>query len=71
MKCGDSAGETHPDENADEGFEDQGNDDRDDGGYENDARPIEDGDDDAGGNGGQGVAVDLLLNRTLRFLVSR
>ena len=70
-KRGDRAGDSPPHEDAHEGFEDEGNDDRDDGGYENDAGPIEDGDDDAGGYGGEGVAVDLLLNGTLRFLVSR
>ncbi len=56
------AGDSPPHEDAHEWFEDEGDDDRDDGGYENDARPIEDGNDDAGGYGREGVAVDLLLN---------
>ena len=64
MKRAERAGETQPDEDADERFEDQRDDDRDDGRDENDARPIEDGDDDTGGNRRQSVAVDLLLNRS-------
>ena len=67
---GEGAGETPPHKDADERFENEGDDDRDDGGDENDARPIKDGDDDASGYGGEGVAVNLLLNGTLRFFLA-